>query len=90
MARGKEVASTEGLRRVRPVWEHQIDHVRVVMKRHEPGYTFCIEQHSAVRTGRLWYLYTNMKLSVRLRKKLYRHSGPRHSTVAPYYRECGI
>jgi len=84
--RGKEVRTTDGLHAVRPVWEHELEHVRHTMKR--SGYTFAIVQHPA--SGRLYYLYTNLKLTQRLRNRLYRRPGPHHPSVAPYYRECEV
>ena len=86
MKRGKEAKTTEGLHKVRPVWEHELEHVRHTMKR--SGYTFAIVQHPA--SYRLYYLYTNLRLTQRLRARLYRKPGPHHPAFQRYYRECKV
>ena len=88
--RGKEAKTPEGLQRVRPVWEHELEHVRATMRKHGDGYEFCLVQSPAGTRGRLWGLYTNMNLTTRLANRLYRHTGPRHPSVARYYREATV
>ena len=68
--KGVEAKTAAGLTKVRPVWEHEVDKVREIMRKHGQGYTFAIVQHPAGR-GRLYYLYTNMKLTTGLWNKLY-------------------
>ena len=80
---GTEVKNqTDGLRHVRWVWAHELEHVRGIMRsRYGAGYRFCIvpSQHS----NRLFSLHTNMKLTARLTRKL--KDRPHDPRYAPYY-----
>jgi len=65
--RGIEQQSTAGLHGVLPLWEHQVEHVRRTMMT-SPGYRFAIIHI----IGRVYRLYTNMKLTPRLLDRLTR------------------
>jgi len=69
--RGIEQQSTAGLHGVLPLWEHQVEHVRRTMMA-SPGYRFAIIHI----IGRVYRLYTNMRLTPRLLDRLTRT--PRH------------
>jgi len=76
--RGEEVTSLEGLRDVRPVWEHEIEHVRHVMcSEAAAGYRFAILPSA----GRVHRLYANLNLTSRLFARLY--NGPRENRPTP-------
>ena len=65
---GVEQQTTDGLRGIRPLWEHEVDHARTVMSSLDAaGYQFAI----AHITGRVFRLYTNIDLSYRLFMRLY-------------------
>ena len=66
--RGVETDNLDGLRDVKPVWDHELDHVRSVMTSEAAaGYRFAILRS----TGRVSRLYDNMDLSARLFSRLY-------------------
>lgn len=76
---GHETDNLDGLRdAARPVWDHELEHVRTVMTSEAAaGYKFALLR-SSERVSRL---YTNMDLSARLFSKLYNR--PRKKAPAP-------